>query len=104
MSDAWVGVIGVLVGSALTGGLQVYRDWLANKRESELRSKRRVVLMNLLAHEKHSWRKIETLSRVIGCSEEETCHLLIECDARGSTTDSRVWGLIKRNPLEDIEM
>jgi hypothetical protein len=52
---------------------------------------------------KNKWRKLETLSRVIGADEETTKRLLIEIGARGSETDKDVWGLMKYHPLEKIE-
>jgi len=45
------------------------------------------------------WRKMETLSGVIGASRDETARLLIECGARASETGSDVWAYEKNEPL-----
>lgn len=49
------------------------------------------------------WRKLETLSRVTGLSQEDTKEYLIELGARGSETGEDLWGLVSRNPLSDID-
>ncbi len=47
----------------------------------------------------HNWRRLSTLSNVTGLSEPEAKQLLVEIGARGSETDSSLWGLVSRNPL-----
>lgn len=53
------------------------------------------------------WRKLSTLSRVIGADADTTKRLLIELGARGSEKPredgEEVWGLISKHPLEQIE-
>jgi hypothetical protein len=46
------------------------------------------------------WRKLDTLSHVIGANEETTKRLLIELGARGSEDQQELWGLIKHHPFE----
>jgi hypothetical protein len=48
-----------------------------------------------------NWRKLGTLANVTGLSETEVKEYLIEMKARGSETDSSLWGLISKNPLPD---
>lgn len=45
------------------------------------------------------WRKLDTLARVTGLSEQHAKEYLIEIGARGSETNGDLWGLISRNPL-----
>lgn len=53
------------------------------------------------------WRKLSTLSRVIGADRDTTTRLLIEIGARGSEKlrddEEEVWGLILKHPLDTIE-
>ena len=53
---------------------------------------------------KGGWRKMETLSGVIGASREETARLLIEIDARVSETGRDVWAFIKNKPIPEPEI
>ena len=48
-----------------------------------------------------TWRRLETLQRVIGADDKTTVRLLLEIGARGSQTGNPVWGLIARNPLPE---
>jgi hypothetical protein len=48
------------------------------------------------------WRRMETLSGVIGASRDETARLLIEVDARCSekvADGNDVWAYVKNKPL-----
>lgn len=57
--------------------------------------------------EARDWRKLSTLSSVVGTDLETTRRLLIELGARGSEKlrqdGEEVWGLISKHPLEKIE-
>ena len=57
--------------------------------------------------EREDWRKLSTLSRVIGADADTTRRLLIQLLARGSEKPrgdgEEVWGLISKHPLEKIE-
>ena len=57
----------------------------------------------MLNAEKGGWRKMSTLSGVIGASRDETARLLISIKARGSESGEDVWALIKNKPLKDIK-
>jgi hypothetical protein len=48
------------------------------------------------------WRKVATLSRVIGADEETAKRLLIEVGARVSEKDDGLWGLIKSHPFDQV--
>ena len=45
------------------------------------------------------WRKLQTLSRIIGADYETTTRLLIEIGARGSEKENEVWALLSEKPL-----
>jgi hypothetical protein len=45
------------------------------------------------------WRKLTTLSRVIGADFETTTRLLVEIGARGSEAENEVWALKSKKPL-----
>ena len=47
------------------------------------------------------WRKIETLARVTGLTEQDTKEYLVELGARGSANNGKLWGLISRNPVSE---
>ena len=58
--------------------------------------KRKAILRGML-DEQYEWRRIATLARAVGASEEKTRELLISIDARASTTGGdEAWGLIAR--------
>jgi hypothetical protein len=58
--------------------------------------KRKELLTKMLSNPAHPWRKLTTMANAIGANEEETKRLLLEIDARGSTTGNGNWGLIAR--------
>ena len=100
MSAFWVGIIGVAVG----GGLQMLGDFLKHRRENMIQKvtddKRKSYLQKMLDNPGPSgWRKMDTLSGVIGASREETARLLIEVGARASETGNDTWAYTKDKPL-----
>lgn len=52
---------------------------------------------------KGGWRKLTTLSRVIGANETTTTRVLIEIGARGSEKDDALWGLIENHPFNETD-
>ena len=60
------------------------------------------MLIKLLEDERfpEQWRKLSTLSSVIGSNNETTKRLLIEVEARGSESNNELWGLTKYHPLD----
>jgi hypothetical protein len=103
--SAWIGVIGVFVGGFLTIIVQLVVHWLQNRKARALDEARTKLLRQML--DGRDWRKLSTLSRVIGADAETTKRLLIELGARGSEKpredNEEVWGLISKHPLENIE-
>ena len=103
--SAWIGVIGAFVGGLLTIAGQPVTYWLKNRKARALDDARTKLLRQML--EREDWRKLSTLSRVIGADPDTARRLLIELGARGSETpradDEEVWGLISKHPLDRIE-
>ena len=63
-----------------------------------LNKKRKEILKKELEVERWPWRHIDVLTRVIGLDnkKEECRRLLLEIDARRSSRDKEMWGLISR--------
>lgn len=103
-TEFWAGTIGAVVGGLIT----LFGQWLFylwQSRDARKRDKKRKdLLKNMLDNPgKEGWRKLETMAHVIGASDEETCRLLIELDARASETGSGGWALIKNKPLPSAD-
>ncbi len=101
---AMVGLFGVLIGAAITAGGNFAIEWWKSKPSRSLDKARKAVLMKML-HDprcKEHWRKLSTLSRVIGADDATTTRLLIEVQARGSEKDDGFWGLLEYHPLDKI--
>jgi hypothetical protein len=102
---AIVGVVGIIVGALFSVLGNVLLHYLQNKRKDTLDESRKDLLFKMLDNDRfpNKWRKLETLSRVIGADDETTKRLLIEIGARGSESEGNSWGLIKYHPLDKIE-
>lgn len=104
MSDFWLGVLGAGIGSAIT----LVGQWLKHRWEtSSTRTRddgRKAMLRQMLNNPGATgWRKMSTLSSVIGSTPEETARLLIEIEARGSETGNGGWAYLKNKPLPNSE-
>ena len=101
----FAGIIGIIVGALIPvlGNVLIY--YLQNQQKDQLDKLRKELLVKMLDSDRfpNKWRKLETLSRVIGADDETTKRLLFEIGARGSESESNSWGLIKHHPLEKIE-
>jgi hypothetical protein len=97
----------VLLGTALGTVGSIATTWLSShlSRQSPHPKFDKAVekLLREMLEGEHNWRKLETLASVTGLSEEHAKEYLVELGARGSETDARLWGLISRNPLSDID-
>jgi len=102
---AIVGLVGVLAGAALgiVGSLLLH--WLQDRPRKLLDEGRKKLLLQMLRDTRFQdrWRKMATLSRVIGADEETTKRLLIEVGARGSEKDDGLWGLIESHPFDQVD-
>lgn len=90
---AMVGALATIVGQI---GAASVTARLAERRQRRLDKPREDLLRHLLHNRPpgKKWRKMTTLRRAIGASEEETARLLVNIKARGSLDDDNVWGLI----------
>ncbi|PQA89031.1 hypothetical protein [Hyphococcus luteus] len=100
MCEFLAGIIGAVVG----GAIAIAGQWLKHQWETqEMRNrdeKRKKLLKQMLDKPgPNGWRKMETLSGVIGANRDETARLLTEIDARSSETEGDVWVFIKDKPL-----
>lgn len=99
---ALVGVIGAIVGSALTIVGNFVIEWFRNRKQKAIDDARRRILKEMLQDEAFEWRDLSTLSAVVGCDEQQTKTHLIAIGARGSEKSDDKWGLITRHPLTEI--
>ena len=96
------GLSGVIVGALLQIFGNIIVEYYKTKSTKLINKKRKKLLLTMLNVDKYKWRKINTLMNVIGADEETTRQLLIEIGSRGSETDKDLWGLISRNPINEI--
>ena len=94
----WLGVVGAMIGSAMT----FFGQWLQHHWQTgqarKLDDKRKAILRDLMAHPGPTgWKGMEGMMQAIGASREETARLLIEMDARGNAQagGNDVWGYIE---------
>ncbi|WP_042955292.1 hypothetical protein [Pseudomonas sp. G5(2012)] len=102
----WVGIIGLIgavIGSLLTICGNILLHWLQGKPQKDLEKSRINMLKTMLKDPRfpQGWRKLTTLSAVIGASDEETKRLLVKAGARGSEANDGMWGLIDTHPFPD---
>lgn len=100
-STTVAGFVGGVSGAALTLLSVVLNHWLTHRKQRALDKKRKALLLQMLSQRPTGvdWRKMDTLSGVIGASREETARLLIELGARSSETGEDVWALLSEKPL-----
>ncbi|MDD2734814.1 MAG: hypothetical protein PHF56_12795 [Desulfuromonadaceae bacterium] len=99
---ALVGVIGAIVGSALTLVGNFAIEWYKGRNQKKIDTARQKLLEEMLQDKTFQWRNLSTLAAVIGCDEEQTKNHLITIGARGSENNDGKWGLISRHPLTEI--
>ena len=105
--ELWAAIIGA--GAAIIGGIvtivgQGILDYIRAAPKRKLDGARKAYLKEMLDNPGPTgWRKMQTMSRVIGASEDETARLLIELKARGNEKDNNVWAYIKDKPIPKPE-
>ena len=104
----WIAVValaGVVIGALITVGGNVLLHWMQDRPRRELDAARKKILTKMLSDPRfpERWRKITTLSRVIGADAETAKRLLIDVGARGSERDDGLWGLIEHHPLNKAD-
>lgn len=96
---AIIGVSGAVIGSVATVAVQWLSFFLQEKKTAKLDKPRKDLLLTMLSAQQYQWRRLDTLSHVIGSDEETTKRLLLEIGARASEDGQHLWGLVERNPL-----
>jgi len=102
MNDFWLGIIGVAVGTVGTILAQWVLHYLKTAGQRKRDKKRKALLEQMLNNPgPKGWRKMTTMSGVIGADREETARLLIEMDARANEKEegNDVWAYVKDKPL-----
>jgi hypothetical protein len=102
---AVVGLIGVIAGAVIAVLGSIVLHWLQDGPRRRLEGGRKELLLQMLRDGRFQdrWRKLSTLSRVIGADEDSTKRLLIDVGARGSEKDDGLWGLIESHPFEQVD-
>ncbi len=102
---AVIGLVGVVIGAALTIAGNLLLHWFQDRPRRTLEEGRKKLLKTMLEDSRfpNRWRRLSTLSRVIGADEETTKRLLIEVGARGSEGEDEFWGLIAHHPFGEID-
>lgn len=105
----WAAVAGGIIGGVfgwLAAVITAYwgprklEEWREKRAEEKINGPRKQLLTTLLEDPSYKWRTLKTLSRTTGMQLDECRRLLIEIDARGSTSDGEeLWGLISRSPI-----
>lgn len=104
MSEAVLLVIATGMISILSSlSITFLSHWLENISDNKLTKPRTKLLEQMLSDPNFQWRKLETLSHVIGADAQTTKRLLLGLKARASEDGQELWGLISRNPLPDRE-
>ncbi len=98
---ALIGILGGIIGAALTLIGNIIFHWFKEKPQHDLENQRITILKEMLDDGRfpEKWRNLSTLSAVIGASDDETKRLLIKAKARGSENADGKWGLIKNHPF-----
>lgn len=101
MTAAIFGFLGTLIGAVTTIAAIWIKERLDRKRRDKEDAPRKALLRTMLQNmpDGMDWRKMETLSRVIGAQRDETARLLISIGARGSESGEDLWALISEKPL-----
>jgi len=99
---AIISVVGVIIGALISSTTNYIVEYNKNKKQNNLNKIKQDILIKMLQDKAFEWRKLSTLSKVIGSTEEETKNHLIVIGARGSEKESEMWGLILNHPLENI--
>lgn len=96
---AMIGIAGAVIGSIATiaGNIAMHfiKECTAAKKDKPAKD----LLNEMLNHNDHTWRKLDTLSHVIGASEEKTRQLLLEVGARASEDGKSLWASKSKAPL-----
>lgn len=100
MCVAWTGLTGTIVGALATLFAQwAKHQWETGEQRNRDKSRKALLAKMLNSPGSTGWRRMETLSHVIGANRDETARLLVDMGARGSENGNDVWAWIKDKPL-----
>lgn len=96
-----LGLFGVIIGMVTQFVIDCIREHVQTRAQRNLDTRRKELLITALENPpaQQEWRKLETLSRIIGADYPTTTRLLIELGARGSEGEKDVWALLSEKPL-----
>ena len=101
ISEGFWFAIGAVVGTMGSIGTTWLTAWLSRQSQyPRYDAKVQAILREMLGG-KLKWRRLDTLARVTGLTDQDVKDYLIELDARGSANNGKLWGLIARNPVAD---
>lgn len=105
MWQALIGLAGAIIGALAAILAVIIKDDREQARREKDDEGRCILLRQMLDKDPTGWRKMTTLSRVIGADRDETARLLIKVGARGNEKEegNDVWGYIKNHPLPEPE-
>lgn len=101
MCEELIGLLGAMVGAGAVLTSTWLQHWLASRQQKQIDAPRKAMLLQMINNPTlgTGWRKLETLSRVIGANREDTTRLLISVGARGNEREVDVWALTSKYPL-----
>ncbi len=98
----WV-VLGAAIGTAGSVSTTWLSAFLSRQSSHPKYDKAIEELLQAMLSNGPKWRNLSTLAAVTGLSENHVKEYLVEMRARGSETNPRLWGLVSRNPLSEID-
>src|SRR3972149_10255862 len=93
---AFIGVTGAVIGALATMAGSVLLHCLKERAAAKKENPRKGLLLDMLKHPEHQWRRLDTLMHVIGADEKTTKDLLLQIGARASEDGQPPWGLTAR--------
>lgn len=97
---AVVGIVGVCIGSIVSSACQY---WFQERPRQKADKERKKLLKRMLENPRYPWRTFDRLKHVIGADDETAKRLLLEVGARASEDGEPLWGLIERNPFDEVQ-
>jgi len=91
---ALIGALGTLTAISLT-------HWLQLRKSSSLADARKARLRGMLSGNKYTWRPTDSLVASIGADEDSTKAILIEIDARASSSNPKSFAMVSSAPWPD---
>ncbi len=95
----------VVLGAAIGSFGSILTTWLASylgKKPPDPFDAAALALLRKMLEGEHQWRNIDTLANVVGLDNKTTKEYLVVLGARGSELDGKMWGLLSRNPIKDV--